>query len=228
MGHSVRGSPAQRAVSSPSRPTAVVFDLGGVLIDWNPRYLYRSVFGGDEAAMERFLADVATAEWNAQQDAGRSWTEAIEALAQQHPEHRDAIAAFWHRWTETLGDAIEPTVAILAELRQAGVRLLALTNWSGETFPLARPRYPFLEWFDGIVVSGDVRMAKPDVRIFEHLVERHTLEPAETVFIDDSEANVLAAAGLGLIAIRFTGAADLRRELVGLGLLRTTKPATDG
>ena len=209
----------------PRPPSAVVFDLGGVLIDWNPRYLYRSVFGGDEAAMERFLAEVTTAEWNAQQDAGRSWAEAVETLAREHPEHRDRIAAFWHRWTETLGEAIAPTVEILAELRSTVVRLLALTNWSGETFPLARPRYPFLEWFDGIVVSGDVRMAKPDVRIFQHLIERHELAPRETVFIDDSEPNVRTAAGLGMIAIRFTGADDLRRALTGLGLLPAAREA---
>ncbi len=213
------------AATAPNRPAAVVFDLGGVLIDWNPRYLYRSVFGGDEAAMERFLAEVTTAEWNAQQDAGRSWAEAVESLAREHPEHREEIAAYWHRWPETLGEAIAPTVEILAELRATGVRLLALTNWSGETFPLARPRYPFLEWFDGIVVSGDVRMAKPDARIFRHLIERHALEARSTVFIDDSEPNIRAAERLGLIAIRFTGADDLRRALAGLGLLPAERPS---
>jgi 2-haloacid dehalogenase len=201
------------------RPTAVVFDLGGVLIDWNPRYLYRSVFRGDEAAMERFLAEVTTAEWNAQQDAGRPWAEAIETLAREHPHYRREIEAFWTRWPETLGDAIGETVAILDELRGTGVRLLALTNWSGETFPLARPRYPFLDWFDGIVVSGDVKLAKPDPRIFRHLIETHELEPATTVFIDDSEANVRAATAEGLIAVRFESPDDLRRGLAGLGLL---------
>ncbi len=202
-----------------SAPTAVVFDLGGVLIDWDPRYLYRSVFEGDEAAVERFLAEVTTADWNAQQDAGRPWAEAIETLAREHPHYRTQIEAFWTRWPETLGDAIQPTVEILAELRRADVRVLALTNWSGETFPLARPRYPFLDWFDGIVVSGDVRMAKPDPRIFRHLIERHELDPSSSVFIDDSEANVRAAEAAGMIGIRFTDAAALRVRLVELGLL---------
>jgi 2-haloacid dehalogenase len=202
-----------------ARPTAVVFDLGGVLIDWNPRYLYRSIFEGDEEAMERFLAEVTTADWNAQQDAGRPWAQAIEELAREHPHYRREIEAFWSRWPETLGDAIDGTVAILDELRGTGVRLLALTNWSGETFPLARPRYPFLDWFDGIVVSGDVKLAKPDPRIFRHLIETHELEPATTVFIDDSEANVRAAQAEGLIAIRFTEPGELRRRLAGLGLL---------
>jgi len=195
-----------------------VFDLGGVLIDWNPRYLYRTLFD-DEAAMEDFLTRVCSPEWNAHQDAGRPFAEAVELLARQHPHHRELIAAYWERWLETLGGPIEPTVQVLAELRASGVPLFALTNWSAETFPLARPTYPFLEWFDGIVVSGEVRLAKPDERIFRHLLDHHGLEPEATVFIDDSELNVRAAAGVGMQAIRFEGAEALRRELVGLGLL---------
>lgn len=201
-------------------PSAVVFDLGGVLIDWNPRYLYRKLFPGDEAGMEAFLAEVTTAEWNVQQDAGRPWDEAIEALADEHPEKRELISAYWLRWGEMLGGAIEPTVQILEELRGTGVRLFALTNWSAETFPIARPRFPFLEWFEGIVVSGEVRAAKPDERIFRHLVERFGLEPASTVFIDDSEANVQAAAALGFRTLRYEHPAQLRARLVELGLLR--------
>jgi 2-haloacid dehalogenase len=202
-----------------TRPTAVVFDLGGVLIDWDPRYLYRSLFGGDEAAMEAFLAEVTTPEWNREQDAGRPWAEAVESLAREHPERRELIAAFWDRWTETLGDAIEPTVEILGDLRRAGVRLFALSNWSAETFPLARPRYPFLEWFEGIVISGELRLVKPDARIFRHLLERYGLDPASTIFIDDSEANVRTARELGMTAIRFEDAEGLRHELATLGLL---------
>jgi 2-haloacid dehalogenase len=200
-------------------PTAVVFDLGGVLIDWDPRYLYRSMFDGDEAAMEAFLAEVTTPEWNQQQDAGRPWTEAIESLSREHPERRELISAFWHRWTETLGEAIEPTVEILDELRRAGLRLFALSNWSAETFPLARPRYPFLEWFEGIVISGEVRLVKPDARIFRHLLERYGLAPGSTVFIDDSETNVQAARRLGMTGIHFRDAPGLRRDLAALGLL---------
>jgi 2-haloacid dehalogenase len=199
-------------------PTAVVFDLGGVLIDWNPRYLYRKLFD-DEAAMESFLADVVSPEWNGQQDAGRTWAEAVEVLTREHPEQRDLIAAYWHRWQETLGDAIAPTVEILEELRAAGVRLYALSNWSAETFPVARPRYPFLEFFDGIVISGEEKVAKPDPRIFRHLLDRYGLDPAATVFIDDSEPNVRAATAQGLIALRFEDAATLRADLVRLGLL---------
>ncbi len=200
------------------RPTAVVFDLGGVLIDWNPRYLYRKLFD-DEAAMESFLADVVSPEWNGQQDSGRTWAEAVEVLSREHPEQSDLIAAYWHRWQETLGDAIAPTVEILEGLRETGVKLYALSNWSAETFPVARPRYPFLEWFDGIVISGEVKLAKPDPRIFRHLLDRYDLDPVATVFIDDSEANVRAAAAQGLVALRFEGAATLRSDLVRLGLL---------
>ncbi|MDQ6793253.1 MAG: HAD family phosphatase [Chloroflexota bacterium] len=201
-----------------STATAVVFDLGGVLIDWDPRYMYRSLFDGDDEAMEEFLSEITTQEWNGHQDAGRSWSEAIEVLAAQHPERRELIAAFWERWPEMLGGALDDTVAILAELRAAGVRVYALSNWSAETFPRARPRFPFLDWFDGIVISGEVRLVKPDPRIFRHLLETHGLEAERTVFVDDSETNIKAAAELGMIAIHFEGAGALRRELRTLGL----------
>jgi 2-haloacid dehalogenase len=202
-----------------ARPNAVVFDLGGVLIDWNPRYLYRQLFDGDDAAMERFLAEITTPEWNLQQDAGRTWDEAVAALTRQHPEHAGLIAAYRDRWTETLGEAIGPTVAVLAELRQAGVRLFALSNWSAETFPVARPRYPFLDWFEGIVISGEVGITKPDERVYRHLLDRFGLDAASTVFIDDSAVNVRAAQELGMIAILFEGGDALRNALAGLGLL---------
>ena len=198
--------------------SAVVFDLGGVLIDWDPRYLYRSLFGGDEAAMERFLATVCTPEWNRGQDAGRPWSEAIASLVAEHPEHADLIRAFWDRWPETLGDAIDPTVDVLAELRAAGIPLYALSNWSAETFPIARPRYPFLDWFDGIVISGEVGAAKPDPRIYQALVERHGLDPASLAFVDDVPANVAAAEDLGMRGLTFTSAASLRQDLEALGL----------
>jgi len=210
--------------AGPDRPadgpavSAVVFDLGGVLIDWDPRYLYRSLFGGDEAAMERFLATVCTPEWNRGQDAGRPWSEAIASLVAEHPEHADLIRAFWDRWPETLGDAIDPTVDVLAELRAAGIPLYALSNWSAETFPIARPRYPFLDWFDGIVISGEVGAAKPDPRIYQALVERHGLDPASLAFVDDVPANVAAAESLGMRGLTFTSAAALRQDLEALGL----------
>jgi 2-haloacid dehalogenase len=211
---------APLTVPRPASPVvkAVVWDLGGVLIDWDPRYLYRSLFD-DDAAMEDFLATVCTPEWNRGQDAGRPWADAVDELATRHPEQRDLITAYWERWHETLGDAIAPTVAVLDALRSDDVRLIALTNWSGETFPVARPRYPFLDWFEGIVVSGDERLIKPDPRIFDVLIRRYGLDPATTLFIDDSQENVEAAAALGFIAIRYLDAEALRRDLRRFGLL---------
>jgi len=196
----------------------VVFDLGGVLIDWDPRHLYRQLFD-DPAEMESFLAEVTTAEWNGYQDAGRPWADAIDALVAAHPERRELIEAFHRRWPEMLAGEIRGTVDVLAELRATGVRLVALSNWSAEMFPVALERFDFLAWFEGIVISGEVGVNKPDRRIFEHLVRRFGIEPEEAVFVDDSAANIDAATDLGFHAIQFTGATALRLALVRLGLL---------
>ncbi|HEU5009470.1 MAG TPA: HAD family phosphatase [Gaiellaceae bacterium] len=198
--------------------TTVVFDLGGVLVDWDPRYLYRQLFD-DADAMESFLTEVTTAEWNAHQDAGRPWAEAIEVLVAEYPERRELIEAFHRRWPEMLAGEIPGTVEVLAELRAADIRLLALSNWSAELFPIARERFDFLEWFEAIVISGDVGVNKPDRRIFEHLVVRFGIEPKAALFVDDSPANVDAAQTLGFHVVQFTDAPALRIELVELGLL---------
>jgi 2-haloacid dehalogenase len=199
-------------------PSTVVFDLGGVLIDWDPRHLYRALFD-DADEMEAFLEEVSFAEWNARQDAGRSLDEAIAHLAASHPDRRELIEAFRARWPETMAGAVPGSVEILRELRGRGVRLLALSNWSAETFPVARERFEFLGWFDGIVISGEIGAVKPHARPFQVLVERHAVDPATTVFIDDSRANVETAAGLGFHGIVFTDAPSLRAHLVTLGLL---------
>jgi 2-haloacid dehalogenase len=201
-----------------TRLTTVVFDLGGVLIDWDPRHLYRQLFD-DPDEMESFLAEVTTAEWNAHQDAGRPWAEAIEMLVAEHPERRELIEAFHRRWPEMLAGEIPGTVDVLADLRAASVRLVALSNWSAEMFPVARERFDFLAWFEGIVISGEVLVNKPDRRIFEHLAEQFGIEAAATVFIDDAPANIDAATALGFCAIQFTDATALRLELMRLGLL---------
>jgi 2-haloacid dehalogenase len=203
---------------------AVVFDLGGVLIDWDPRYLYRTLFD-DDAAMEEFLATVTTPEWNLAQDAGRPWAEAIEELVVRHPERRDLIEAYWHRWPETLGGVIEPTLAILDELRSTGIRLFALSNWSGETFPRARAQFPWLDWFEGIVISGDERLIKPDPRIFDVLLERYAVTATKAMFVDDNATNVEAARSLGFHAVRFIDAPTLRADLVRFGVLPTDSTA---
>jgi 2-haloacid dehalogenase len=198
---------------------AVVFDLGGVLIDWDPRYLYRKLFDGREAEMEAFLSDVTTVEWNHLQDAGRPWVDAVEELCAVHPGKRDLIEAYAERWEEMLGGAIDGTVAVLAELREAGVPLYALSNWSAETFPRAREIYDFLGWFDGTVISGELGITKPDPRIYAHLLEAYELEPGQVFFTDDRADNVEAARALGIEAVVFRGPGPLRRDLVSAGFL---------
>jgi 2-haloacid dehalogenase len=208
---------------SAATTVTVVFDLGGVLIDWDPRYLYRRLMPEDE--VEAFLAEIGFAEWNRGQDAGGSWADAVAALVARHPDRRELIEAYPQRFADTLGEAIVGTVAILEELHAAGVPLLALTNWSAETFRVARSTYPFLDLFDGIVVSGEEHVAKPDHRIFAILLERHGLVAADTVFIDDAQANVSAARAAGLVTIHYESPGRLREQLVQIGLLPPTSRA---
>ncbi|HEU0203757.1 MAG TPA: HAD family phosphatase [Burkholderiaceae bacterium] len=195
-----------------------MFDLGGVLIDWDPRHLYRKVFD-DAAEMEWFLAEVCSPEWNRQQDAGRPFAEAVAAKQAEHPNCREAIAAYFERWPEMLGGVNEDTLEVLRAVRATGRRFYALTNWSHETFPVARRRYEFLSWFHGIVVSGEERLAKPDGKIFQRLLGRYALVPSRTVFIDDSRANVESAIDQGMIGLHFTDAATLRGDLLRLGVV---------
>jgi 2-haloacid dehalogenase len=197
----------------------VIFDFGGVLVDWNPRYLYRKLFGDDTAGMERFLAEVCSNEWNLQQDAGRPFAEAVTELAARYPGQADLIRAYHERWEETLAGPIDGSIAILRELKDAGHRLYGLTNWSHETFPFALARFAFFAWFDGIVVSGEERLVKPDPRLFIRLLERYGVDPRGTVFIDDNPPNVDAAIALGMHGIQFRSPEQLRAELVRLGLL---------
>jgi len=187
-----------------SQRRVVVFDLGGVLIQWPPRFLYRKLFARDDAAMEHFLATVCTVEWNERQDAGRSFADAIAALLPQHADKVHLIEAFGRRFGEMIPGAIEGTVDILADLRRAGVPRYALSNWSAETFPPQRQRFEFLSWFHGIVVSGAEGVVKPDPRIFRILLERYGIAPEESVFIDDNPANAAAAAALGMHGIHFS------------------------
>jgi 2-haloacid dehalogenase len=198
---------------------SVIFDLGGVLIDWDPRHLYRKLFAGDEAAMEHFLATVCTHEWNRCQDAGRTFAEGAQLLKADHPDKAELIDSYHRRFDEMIAGPVSGSVEILAELRDSSIPLYALTNWSAETYPQARERFNFLNWFRGILVSGEVGVIKPDPRIFALLVDRFAVEPQRTVYIDDVEANVAAAQRFGLHGIHFTTAAALREELVGVGLL---------
>jgi len=201
-----------------AKHTGAVFDLGGVLIDWNPRHLYRKLFA-DDAAMECFLAEVCNSAWTLEQDRGRGWVEACALLRTQYPHHAELIDAYRLRWREMLGGPIDGSVEILRDLKSRGVSLFALTNWSHETFPIALELYDFLGWFQAIVVSGQERLVKPDPRIYRLFSERHGLDLSTLVYIDDSRRNADAATALGMHGICFTGASALRRELISLGLL---------
>lgn len=198
--------------------TAVAFDLGGVLIDWNPRHLYRKLFGADEAGMERFLAEVCTPEWNARLDAGLPLAQGVAELVADHPDQAGLIGAYGPRWHEMLGEPFHGTVAILLEVRRAGLRTYALSNWSTETFPGTRSRYPFLDGMDGILISGDVKVGKPDPAIFREFLARFGLTAARTLYIDDRQENVDAAVALGMVAVMFLDATQLRSDLRALGL----------
>jgi 2-haloacid dehalogenase len=197
----------------------VVFDLGGVLIDWDPRHLYRKLFAGDEAAVEHFLETVCTHEWNRYQDAGRSFAEGARLLKAEHPDKAELIDAYGARFDEMMPGPIAGSVEILAELRARGTPLYLLSNFSAETFPPAFERFDFLRWFRGMVISGEVGVIKPDPRIYEIMLTRFAIDPHRAVYIDDVAVNAEAAAGMGIHGIHFTTPAALRDELVGIELL---------
>jgi 2-haloacid dehalogenase len=202
----------------PPSPT-LIFDYGGVLLDWNPRYLYRKLFPNDEPAMERFLEEINFSAWNVQQDAGRPFAEAVAELCARHPGYCDLIRAYDERFLEAVGGAIPGTVEILRRLHLAGFPLYGLSNWPAEKFCLVRPMYAFFDWFQGMVISGEVGVVKPDPRIF-HLLLGQVARPAEQcLLIDDSAANITAAASLGFQTIRFQDPTQLAAELAARGLL---------
>ena len=196
----------------------IVFDLGGVLVDWNPRYMYQKIFDTEEE-VNWFLDNICTSEWNAQQDAGRTIVEATEMLVLQHPELEQEIRAYYERWTEMFSGHIDGTLEILKKLKaDENYRLLALSNWSGETFPTARRIFNFFNWFEGVVVSGDERMIKPDHRIYKVLFDRYQLNPEESLFIDDTLPNITAARELGMNGIHFSSPEQLARQMTELGI----------
>jgi 2-haloacid dehalogenase len=209
--------PAPRG-DAPTPPSAIVFDFGGVLVDWNPRYLYGKLFD-DPEAMERFLEEIEFDRWNLEQDRGRPFTEAVAVQSARFPHRAELIAAYHERWTESIRGPIEGTVEILRELHDAGRELYGLSNWSAETFALVRDRYPFFRWFEAIVLSGEERVCKPEPEIFGVLLERVGRPAGDCVLIDDSEANIAAARALGFRAIRFRSPDQLRAALREMGVL---------
>ncbi len=197
----------------------VIFDVGGVLLDWNPRHLYRKLFAGDEAAMEEFLATACTGEWNGRQDAGRLCADATALLTAAHPDKAPLIDAYYARFAEMMPGPVDGSPAILSELHARGTPLYYLSNHSAETWPVSLPRFPFFAWFKGGILSGNHRVLKPDPAIYRLLLDRYAIDPQRAVFIDDVAANAEGASRLGIHGIHFTGAAALRAELAGLGLL---------
>jgi 2-haloacid dehalogenase len=196
----------------------VIFDLGNVLIDWNVNYLYDKIFT-DKEKRDYFLSNICTPEWHAKQDAGRPVDEATRELVSQHPKWKNEIEAFYTRWNEMFGGVIEGSVEVLKELKATNVKLYALTNWSAELFKHALEEYEFLHWFDGRVVSGEEGINKPEQEVYKRLLQRFSVDPARSLFIDDKDYNVAAAITLGMDGIIFESPRQLRNELVKRELL---------
>lgn len=197
---------------------AVVFDVGGVLLDWSPEHLYRRLIP-DADERRRFLTEVCTPQWNLAQDAGRAWSEAVAELTDRFPHHSSLIAAYDERWEEMVAGTFDDTVAILEELADVGVPIYALTNFSSDKWSIAVTEWPFLRLFDGHVVSGEEGVTKPDPRIYRILLDRFGLRPERTFYVDDQLQNVEQARSMGLRAELFIDAQTLRRQLGEHGLL---------
>jgi 2-haloacid dehalogenase len=188
----------------------IIFDLGGVLIDWNPKYVYRDVFNGDEEKVDWFLNTICTSEWNEAHDAGRPLKQGTELLVNQFPEYESWIRIYYDRWPDMLGGAIADTVDLLLQLKQTTpYKLYALTNWSAETFPVALERFGFLSYFEGIVVSGAEATRKPFPEIYEITLTRYNIVPEKAVFIDDNKDNVRAAEEMGMKGVHFKDTSQL-------------------
>jgi 2-haloacid dehalogenase len=197
----------------------VVFDVGGVLLDWNPRHLYRKLIA-DEAEMERFLAEVCSPSWHAPHDRGISTAASCAELADRYPEFSKLIWAWSRRSEEMIAGVDAGSVEVLRAVKETELSCYALTNMEAETYPLRLERFPFLGWFDGTVVSGREGVAKPEPRIFTRLLDRFGLTAKTTLMIDDAEENVDAASTLGMQTIRFSSSHQLRTSLEATGILR--------
>lgn len=196
----------------------IVFDFGGVLIDWNPRYLYNQLFENKDD-MEYFLSEVCNDYWNLQQDAGRPINEATKLLVLQHPQYEEMIRAYYGRWEEMLNGQIKENVDILYKIDKTKYNIYGLTNWSGETFPIAYSKYPFFKEFKGIVVSGDEKMIKPNKDIFYLLLIRYGLKAEDSLFIDDNINNVKTAKDIGFHTLHYSATVNLEQQFKNLGIL---------
>lgn len=186
----------------------IVFDFGGVLVDWNPRYLYDKYFGDAEQS-QWFLDNICLYSWNLQMDGGKPFAEGVKELQAEHPEWAEAIAIYHTRWVEMMGGEVAGTADVLRSAKAAGYKIYGLTNWSAETFQMIRDTYPVFQEFDGIVVSGEEHLLKPDAAIYRCLLERYALRAEESLFIDDNRDNVAAARAIGMEAVRFENAEQL-------------------
>lgn len=195
----------------------VIFDFGGVLVDWNPRYLYRDYFQS-ESEMENFLHSVCTDEWNVEQDRGRSLAEGTRLLQDKFPEFHSLIQLYYDKWEVMLHGDIPETVSLLYKLKEK-YKLYGLTNWSAETITIAYERFPFFREFNGIVVSGEEKMIKPDKKLYHLLLDRYNLSAENTIFIDDNIKNIKAAEELGMIAIHFENSGQLEAKLLSIGAI---------
>lgn len=197
----------------------IIFDLGGVLIDWNPEYVYKKVFNGDQQKVDWFLNNICTSDWNIEQDAGRTLSKGTEILVNQFPEHEKLIRIFYDRWEEMIGGVIKETEDVLNNLkRQDKHKLYALTNWSHETFHIPFERYSFFKHFEGIVVSGDEMTRKPFPKIYKTLLDRYHLKPENCVFIDDNYDNILTAEKMGINGILYKSTEQLLNDLSRYGV----------
>lgn len=197
----------------------IIFDFGNVLLEWNPRLVYRRFFPDDETAMEEFLHEVSFMEWNAQQDKGRTFAEGVAELSKQFPQYSSLIQAYHDNWKESIGDSLAGTVEIMKRLKNAGFPLYGLSNWSAETFPIARQKYDFFDLLDDIIISGEVGSIKPEIEIFEIALSRIGRPAHDCLFIDDALANIEQARQMGFATIHFQSSEQLERELHKLGLL---------
>ncbi len=192
----------------------IIFDLGGVLIDWNPEYVFLDAFNGNRQKMQWFFDNICTMDWNENQDAGYPLAMATEDLVKKFPEYENYIRMYYGDWENMLGGPIDGTVVILKKLIENPIyKVVALTNWSAETFPIAQNRFEFLNWFEGIVVSGEEKTRKPHKEIFEITLNRYNIKAQKAVFIDDNLRNIEAANGLGIHGIQFKNPEQLISEL---------------